>query len=114
MADRVLQWNVKGLRARQPELLVLMKELDPSCLCFQRLKLSNNTQISVGNLYKTYMKLPDTDNNEEMPKGGSLIVVKTSILHHHIQLNSTLQAVAISFTHGKLKSLCSIYIPPND
>ena len=114
MADRVLQWNVRGLRARQPELLVLMKELDPSCLCLQELKLSNNTQISVGNLYKTYMKLPDTDNNEEMPKGGSLIAVKTSISHHHIQLNSTLQAVAISFTHGKLKSLCSIYIPPND
>ena len=57
--------------------------------------------------------MPDTNGNE-MPKGGSLIAVKTTIPHNHIQLNSTLQAVAISFSSGRLKSLCSIYLPPND
>ena len=111
MMNRILQWNVRGIRPRQQDISVLIKEQNPSCLCLQELKLPNNTQYNVGSLYKTYLKLP---NDNEIPKGGTLIAVKTTIPHHPIQLNSNLQAVAISFTSGRLKSLCSIYFPPNE
>ena len=109
--DKALQWNVRGVRARQQDLSLLIKEKDPSCLCLQELKLPNNTQYNVSNLYKSYFKLPQ-DN--VIPKGGALIAVKTTIPHHQVQLNTNLQAVAVSFNSGGLKSLCSIYLPPNE
>ena len=31
-----------------------------------------------------------------------------------VQLNTDLQAVAVSFASGRLKSLCSVYLPPNE
>ena len=110
MMNKVLQWNVRGVRARQQDISVLIKEHNPSCLCLQELKLPN-TQYNVGSLYKSYLKLP---NDNEIPKGGTLIAVKTTIPHQPILLNSNLQAVAVSFTSGKLKSLCSVYLPPNE
>ena len=111
LADRVLQWNVRGVRARQQDISILIKELNPSCLCLQELKLPNNTKYNISNLYKSYLKLP---NDNETPKGGTLIAIKTNISHHQIQLNTNLQAVAVSLATGKIKSLCSIYLPPDE
>ena len=112
MIDRILQWNVKGLKARQCELSQIMEELNPSCLCLQEIKLSSgNTQYNVNRLYRTYMKTPQNNLN---PHGGSMIPVKINILHIKILLKTALQAVAISFPTGILRSLCSVYQPPND
>ena len=112
MIDRILQWNVKGLKARQCELSQIMKELNPSCMCLQEIKLSSgNTQFNVNRIYTTYMKMP---LNNLHPHGGSMIAVKTNILHTLVPLNTALQAVAISFPSGNLKSLCSLYLPPNE
>ena len=112
MTNGILQWNVKGINARQCELSKIVEELNPSCMCLQEVKLSNdNSGYSVGRLYKAYTKLPI---NNQHPHGGSLIAIKTSISHDQIPLNTTLQAVAVTFPSGKLKSLCSIYLPPND
>ena len=102
MLDRIMQWNVRGVRSRHCELSLLMKDLDPSCLCLQELKLhERDKSYSISRLYKTYIKTPD--NNQPVPRGGSMIAVKTSIPHHHIPLNTALQAVAVSFTSGKNK-----------
>ena len=111
MLNRILQWNVRGVRARHQDISVLIKEQDPSCICLQELKLPNNSKFNICNLYKSYLKLP---NDNEIPKGGTMIAVKTSISHHHIQLNTNLQAVAVSFASGNIKSLCSIYLPPDE
>ena len=109
--NRILQWNVRGVRSRHQDISVLIKEQNPSCLCLQELKLPNNTKYNIGNHYKSYFKLP---NDNETPKGGTLIAIKTNISHHHIQLNTDLQAVAVSLTSGKIKSLCSVYLPPDE
>ena len=112
MVERILQWNVKGIRMRACELSLLMKEQNPTCICLQELKLSNdNIPYKINKLYKTYVKLPD---NNQIPKGGTLIAIKTNISHNQILLNTALQAVAVSFPSGELKSICSIYLPPND
>ena len=112
MTEKILQWNVKGIRARDCELSILLKEQNPSYICLQELKISNNNlPYNMNKLYKTYVKLP---NDNLMPKGGSLIAIKTTISHSQIPLNTTLQAVAVAFPTGKLKSLCSVYLPPNE
>lgn len=109
--DRILQWNVRGVRARHQDISLLIKEQDPSCLCLQELKLPNNTQYKIGKHYNTYLKLP---HDNDIPKGGTLIAIKETISHYLIQLNTDLQAVAVSFASGRLKSLCSVYLPPNE
>ena len=112
MVERILQWNVRGIRARASELSLLLKEQNPSCVCLQELKLSNSSlPFNISKLYKTYSKLPD---NNLIPKGGSMIALKTNIPHNQITLNTALQAVAVSLPTGELKSICSVYLPPND
>ena len=110
--NKIIQWNVNGYRSRQQELSLILHEEDPSCLCLQELKIQNEHQhVNLNNLYKTYIKLPDNENN--ISKGGVLVAVKTSIAHTHLPLITNLQAVAVSFPTGKLNSVCSIYLPPN-
>ena len=97
---------------RACELSLLLEEQNPSCICLQELKLSNNNvPYNINKYYKTYIKLPD---NNLVPKGGSLIAIKNIIPHNQIPLNTDLQAVAVSFPSGELRSICSVYLPPND
>ena len=113
MINKILQWNVNGYRSRKQELSLILQEEDPSCICLQELKILNKQQfIDPSKLYKAYIKLPENNENN-MAKGGVLVAVKTTIPHTHISLDTSLQAVAVSFPTGKLKSLCSIYLPPN-
>ena len=113
MIDKILQWNVNGYRSRKQELSLVLQEEDPSCVCLQELKILNNYQFAdPSNLYKTYLKIPENNENN-MAKGGVLIAVKSTIPHSHLPLDTNLQAVAVSFPKGKLKSLCSIYLPPS-
>ena len=70
--NKILQWNINGYRSRKQELSLILHEEDPSCICLQELKIQNNNQlINLSNLYKTYTKLPDIENNT--PKGGAQI-----------------------------------------
>ena len=43
-----------------------------------------------------------------------MIDVKRTISHTTLPINTPLQAIAVSFNECGLKSLCSVYIPPND
>ena len=112
MVQKILQWNVRGLRTRTEDLRVLISETNPTCMCLQELKLPDtNTGFSFDKNYNTYIKLPP-DN--DVPKGGALIAVKKIIPHNSLPLNTPLQAVAIELYGEKLQSICSIYLPPNE
>ena len=41
-----------------------------------------------------------------------MVAVKHTIPHTLLQINTPLQAIAISFSTGDLKSICSVYLPP--
>ena len=112
MVDSILQWNVRGVRARRQEISLLLKEQNPSSLCLQVLKLPSNSQYSISNQYKSYMKLPS--DNIELPRGGTMVAVKLTILHILLQISPRLQAAVVSFSAGSLKSLCSVYFSPNE
>ena len=112
MLDTVIQWNVNGFRARKQEISLLLAEKNPSCVCLQELKLSTNSPYDIGRHYKAYSKLPNDDN--EFPRGGTLVAVRHDIPHTSLQLNTPLQAVAISLTTGDLRSICSVYLPPTE
>ena len=44
--------------------------------------------------------------------GGVSVLVKKSIPHRQIALNTNLQAVAVVLSLHKIITICSIYIPP--
>ena len=46
--------------------------------------------------------------------GSAAIIVKKSLRHSVINLNSTLQAVAIRVILDREVTVCSLYLPPND
>ena len=86
MVDLILQWNARGVRARRKEISLFLKEQNPSCLCLQELKLPTNSQYSLNNQYKSYMKLPN-DNNE-FPPGGTMVAVNHTIPHILLKINT--------------------------
>ena len=107
--ESIIQWNCNGLRARQPDLQKLIQEENPSAICLQETRTTKN--YGLGNLYSLYLHTPPTVNQTT---GGVAIAIKTAIPHTRTILQTTLQAIAIETHTPKIKTICCIYIPPND
>ena len=45
--------------------------------------------------------------------GGVSVMVKKAIPHRQINVNTNLQAVAVSLSMHKTSTLCAVYIPPS-
>ena len=108
MAD-ILQWNVRGLRARAEELKVLLRDHDPGILCLQETKLGDG-MFNLGLNYSLYRSAPPAGDRA---KGGAAVAVHKRLQHSAIALNTNLQAVAVRVTLEKEITICSIYLPPD-
>ena len=108
MSD-ILQWNCKGLRTRAEELKILIRDNDPGIVCLQETKLGMSS-FNPGMNYIFHASPPPAG---ERAKGGAGIIVKKSIQHSVIRLNTSLQAVAISLILDKQLTVCSLYLPPD-
>ena len=92
MSD-ILQWNCKGLRSRVEDFKVLMHEYNPGIICLQETKLGNSF-FNPGLNYTIFNSPPPVGVRAH---GGAAIIVNKSLQHSTIQLNTTLQAVALCF-----------------
>ena len=104
----ILQWNCRGLKGNFNELKVLAQNFNPAVVALQEthLKECDNLTFKSYHMYNTFS--PD----EDWAKGGTSLLIKQGIIHSHISLNTTIQAVAVRVTLHKTVTLCSIYIPP--
>ena len=59
-------------------------------------------------MYSTYV-----DEDERAAGGSTIGLVRDSILHSYVNLNTDLQAVAVRITLDKTITLCSVYTTPN-
>ena len=86
-----------------------MPEYNPSVFCFQEtfLKPDDNISLKGFNVYN-YVH---TDCLR--PSGGASILVKSSFSQRKIDLQTKLQATAISVTLDREITKCSVYIPPS-
>ena len=110
MANKLIQWNCRGLKANFNELLSLLTGLCPSIICLQEtfLKPSDNLDIRGYTLYNHIHQEGDKAS------GGASIILNNSIPQSQIQLNTNLQAVAVKATVHKTIHVCSLYFPPSD
>ena len=100
MAD-IIQWNCRGLRTHSEYLKVLMNRTNPRVVCLQETKLGNK-DFNPGLNYAFYKSMMPVSAHA---KGGTAIIVNKDTEHHMINLNTSLQAVAVRVLHYKHQTL---------
>ena len=82
-----------------------MSLFSPSVICLQEtfLKQSDNISFRVFNMFNYIC--PDG----QKASGGTSIMVKSSVPHSQFDLNTNLQAVAVTVTLFKIVTIYSIY-----
>ena len=106
----ILQWNCRGLKANNNEILILTTLLAPSVICLQESFLKQTDMTSFKN-YTMYNYITDTN---QKASGGTSILIKSDTPHRTININTNLQAVAVNVTLSKPITICFIYPPPHD
>ena len=101
--NNILQQNVRGLQANREELIHFYLILTP----LQETFLKPNKGTAFKN-YSSY-SLPGEESNGTV-HGDIAILVNNAIPHSHIQLNTSLQAIAVRATCHKTISVCCIYL----
>ena len=95
MANKLIQWNCRGLKANFNELLLLLTGLCPSIICLQETFLKPNDNLNI----RGYTMYNHIHQSGDKASGGSSIVVNNSIPQIH--LNTNIQAVAVKVTLHK-------------
>ena len=101
-----IQWNCRGLKPNYNEVSLLISDYNPSVFCFQEtfLKPDDNNSLRGFNIYN-YVH---TDCLR--PSGGASIFLKSPFPQRKIDLQTELQATAVSVTLGRIITICSVYI----
>ena len=101
----IIQWNCRGLRGSREEIEILINKYSPSVMCIQETLLEEGNNPTFKNHHPFYA-------STKSGHGGAAIIVKDTIAHRRITLQSNLQAVAVNITIGqKAYTFCSVYIP---
>ena len=87
-----------------------MRDYDLIAFCCQETYMNSSNIINLRK-YISYHTFSKTIDNRA--SGGVTIMIKKSIPHRQISLNTNLQAVAVTLSLHKTLTLCSIYIPPS-
>ena len=109
MDNTIVQWNCRGLRANYNEILLLLSKFAPSVVCLQETFLKHTDSA----LFKNYTTYSYISNQGDKASGGTSIVINGRLSHSQVNLNTPLQAVAVSVTLHKTITICSLYLPPN-
>ena len=104
----LLQWNIRGFTSNREQVRVLFREHDISAMCLQETKLGDQTP-NLGYNFFFYRSSPLIGARAQ---GGTGIIVRRSVNHRVVHLNSELQACAIQIFTGKWITICSLYLDP--
>ena len=106
---KIIQWNCRGLKPNYNEVSLLISEYNPSVFCFQETFLKPDDNISL----KGFNVHNYVHTDCLRPSGGASIFLKSSFPQRKIDLQTELQATAISVTLDREITICSVYIPPS-
>lgn len=92
MSLNIIQWNINGLVKKLNNIQILNHKYNPLILCLQETNL-NDTYIPSLKNYKLYHS---NRTNCGRASGGVAILARTDYPTTLIQLNSTLETIAIT------------------
>lgn len=107
----LVQWNLNGYYSHLGELPYLIYNTSPYYICLQETRLKPNQDIKMKNYYSiTKNRLANT-----IASGGVAIMIKENIHATEINLNTNLEAVAITTNVPEINkiTICNLYLPPN-
>ena len=87
----IIQRNIRGLRANKEELCILLNDFIPEVVCLQETLLKADSDIHFKH-YSVYHR-PGPERNDIFHVGVA-ILIKDTLAHRHIKLQTSLQAVA--------------------
>ena len=110
----ILQWNCEGIKPKfaTGDIVQIIKETGTNCLALQETKLPPGAQFKIKG-FKSYLQNLDIEDGQR-PHGGVAIFVKNFVSSYRIDLQTTLQAVAVSIKIHKRITVCSLYLPPGE
>jgi len=106
----LIQWNIRGLQANRKELSLLISSFNPEIIALQETTLVSTTILTINQNYSFY-NCPGSETNG-VYHGGSALIVKISIPHKLLSIQTNLQATAARITTVKTITVCSVYLPP--
>ena len=107
--DSIIQWNCRGIFPNAENLKVLTHDHNAGVICLQETKLGYRN-FNPGFNYSFF-----SYNPPGVPAhGGVAIMVNKGLEHSVVDIKTDLQAVAVKVRLGKLMTVCSIYLPPED
>ena len=104
----LVQWNIRGFVSNREQVRVLFKEYNLSTMCIKETELGDHAP-NWGFDYSFYRSPPLIGVRAQ---GGTGIVVRKSVNHRVVHLNSVLQASAIQIFTDKWVTICSLYLNP--
>ena len=109
MTNSFIQWNCRGLKPNFNELQLLINEHNPIAVLLQETFLKDSDNIKL----KGFTLFNKIHTGGEKASGGVSILVNNLIPNRNLDLDTNLQAVAVSLSLSKPLSICSLYLPPN-
>jgi hypothetical protein len=109
MKLQLVQWNIRGYKAKIPYIHQLLDYAKPDVICLQETWLQNHHTISLRNY-----QAPIREDRADGPGGGVLIMIKDNLPYTALTLTSNLEVTACTVhVNGTKLTLASLYIPPN-
>ena len=108
--NRIIQWNIRGIRANFEELSLISQNLQPVAICLQETLLKENSSFSFKN-HSCYLK---SSGLGDQACWGVAVIVNNSVPHRPVTLNTKLQATAVRISLNKTITVCSLYLPPRE
>ena len=109
MTNSFIQWNCRGLKPNFNELQLLINEHNPIAVLLQETFLKESDNITL----KGFTLVNKIHSGGERASGGVSIIINNLIPHRILDIDTNLQAVAVSLSLPNPLTICSIYLPPN-
>ncbi|KAI5712434.1 hypothetical protein M8J75_008318 [Diaphorina citri] len=108
---KIIQWNCNGIRGKMEEIKMLLSKYNPSILCIQETRLLQSLVVNFNN----YSVFRYDHTGGETASQGLITLVKKCHYVNRINIQSTLQALAIQIKHPiyNFLTICNIYIHPS-
>ena len=105
----ILQWNIRGFYSDYGDLLHILGDKEPVCMCIQESMLGDRVPCSPpGYSIETFSPTQQTPGN------GLVTIIRQTAPYYRLNLNKPLQALAIGTQLHKQYTVCNINISPNE